>query len=414
MMVVTKKEWKNLARKLRFSSRRRHYLILVAAVLLMVILVYYLLTSSYYCFDTGIEWKVSKFCKRYHNLGASGLLCLDFCKRNVFWNFRCPEPKLEIHHPNRFQTQKLEQPFSVLQAVPNENYEKLFWVDSHYHEEHYPTEAEYENIVKRYIQNKYNMDIPFDKMRSLLRLTHKEQRQMFHTSLRDSWNLIQNHEYIMMSLFDEKDLFPYVTGNCGEMFAVEHLTAVDFDGGRSNYMKHIDVNRWRYHIKVAVLIVDYITELELYGVQMCHVDLSRFGINNNRLKYDDLRFIFTEYTINRKLSSGTPCTRHEHCSFMQCKSECNLEKNRCESTVLNNNVQIICEKIFLGTKQSPGILVTQKTSDRLEMLVQRCANPKRDTDIAPDRPLGTSEELKKILYNELTDTYEKLSTIRAP
>lgn len=231
------------------------------------------------------------------------------------------------------------------QAVPNENYEKLFWVDSYYHKEHYPSEIEYENIVKRYISNKYNLEVPYEKIRTLMRLTHKENIPMFHHSMRDSWNLIQNHEFVMAVMFNENDLFPYVEGNCAEMFASEKLNAVEFDENRSYFGSHITLDRWRYHIKMAVLILDYMDELDQHGIQMCHVDLSRFGINNNRLKYDDLRFVFTDYTINRKISSGSYCARDEHCNFMHCKSECNVEKNRCESTVMNNNIQIVCDKV---------------------------------------------------------------------
>ncbi|KXJ81814.1 divergent protein kinase domain 1C [Aedes albopictus] len=412
MMFLTKKEWKNLARKLRFSPRRRYYVITAIALAVLFVLVYCSITSSYYCFDTGVEWKVTKFCQRQ---GLSGSMCPEFCSRSgVYWDLRCPHPSLEIHHPNRFQVKRQDTPLTVIQAVPNENYEKLFWVDSYYHKEHYPTEIEYENIVKRYISNKYNLEVPYEKIRTLMRLTHKENIPMFHHSMRDSWNLIQNHEFVMAVMFNENDLFPYVEGNCAEMFASEKLNAVEFDNSRFYFGSHIALDRWRYHIKMAVLILDYMDELDQHGIQMCHVDLTRFGINNNRLKYDDLRFIFTEYTINRKISSGSFCTRDEHCNFMHCKSECNVEKSRCESTVLNNNVQIVCDKIFLGSKRYPGILITQKTPDRLHMLLERCADPTQDRDVSRARPLGTSEELRKQLYNELTSIYEKLALINAP
>ena len=61
MMFLTKKEWKNLARKLRFSPRRRYYVITAIALAVLFVLVYCSITSSYYCFDTGVEWKVTKF-----------------------------------------------------------------------------------------------------------------------------------------------------------------------------------------------------------------------------------------------------------------------------------------------------------------------------------------------------------------
>ncbi|KAL1401061.1 hypothetical protein pipiens_006926 [Culex pipiens pipiens] len=415
MHLLTKNDClKGLARKVRFSQRKRCYLVSLAVAALVVYFVYKNITSSFHCYDSGVEWKINKFCKRYKNVGSSGYMCSDLCgNSNVYWDFRCPDPPLELHHPNRFQTKKLDTSLNIIQAVPNENYEKLFWVDSYYRKEHYPTETEYENIVKRYISNKYNMDIPFDKMRTLLRLGHKHRELFFHQSMRDSWNLVQNHEYVMLNMYDEKDLFPYIAENCGEMFVTEYLNAVEFVEDQ-RYGSHIDLDRWRYHIKIAVLILDYVAELEQHELQMCHVDLRRFGINNNRLKYDDVRYLFPEYTINRKISSGTQCASDDDCRFMFCQSECNREKQRCESTVLNNNVQIVCEKIFLGSSGYPGILITHKTPDRLKELLERCARPVKDRDVARARPRGTSEELKKLLYNELTNIYEKLAAINAP
>lgn len=75
---------------------------------------------------------------------------------------------------------------------------------------------------------------------------------------------------------------------------------------------------------------------------------------------------------------------------------------------------IYYSQIFLGSKRYPGILITQKTPDRLHMLLERCADPTQDRDVSRARPLGTSEELRKQLYNELTSIYEKLALINAP
>ncbi|XP_055609659.1 divergent protein kinase domain 1C [Uranotaenia lowii] len=412
MWFLTKKDCKSLARKVRFAPRKRFYLLTVLVVIVVLVLIYGSITSSYYCLDAGVEWKVKKFCQRHHQQ-STGRMCSDFCRK--FWDFRCPDPPLEIHHPNRFQAKRADTTLTLIQAVPNENYEKLFWVDSFYHKEHYPSASEYESIVSRYIQNKYSISVTPERMQSLLRLTAaKEDEVMLQKSMRHSWNLIQNHEYMMMSLFNENELFPYAGDNCAEMFASEYLNAIDFDDDRFYYSNHIPLDRWRYHIKVAVLVLDYVTELDQHEIQMCHVDLTRFGINNNRLKYDDLRFVYPAYTINRKLSSGSYCSRDEHCSFMYCKSECNMKTRRCESRVMNNNVQIVCEKILLGTTRYPGILVTQKTPDRLQMLLERCANPTTERDVSRTNPLGASEELKKKLYNELTSIYEKLALINAP
>lgn len=42
-------------------------------------------------------------------------MCSDLCgNSNVYWDFRCPEPPLELHHPNRFQTKKLDTTLNII------------------------------------------------------------------------------------------------------------------------------------------------------------------------------------------------------------------------------------------------------------------------------------------------------------
>ena len=232
---------------------------------------------------------------------------------------------------------------------------------------------------------------------------------MFQASIRDAWELIQNNEYLLSQFYDDKEIFPQILGNCGNIFITEYIESVNIQR-HNRYINHIDLPKWRYHIKVAVLILDYLIELEQNSLVMCYVDVNNFGIIDNRMKYDDQRYIYTQSTIDRKLSDGHFCVRDEDCSYLNCKSKCNMDRKQCTNSMSNNNLQIICEHIFRGTSSKPGILITEKTPTILVKILDRCVRPITDSDVDSNRIMGPSNKLSKALYNELTNIFENLST----
>ena len=44
-----------------------------------------------------------------------------------------------------------------------------------------------------------------------------------HAEMREIWRLLQDNEYLLSSVYLEKDFFPQVVGSCGQYFAVEYL-----------------------------------------------------------------------------------------------------------------------------------------------------------------------------------------------
>ncbi|XP_035784729.1 divergent protein kinase domain 1B-like [Anopheles albimanus] len=407
---------KTMTRKIRFSPRRRYYCAMMCAtamVLFVVAVIGYLLTGVYYCFDVLIEWKISKICNQYYSNEITGYMCPELCAGDTISEFQCPYRNQAILYPanpNRFLARKAQQYVVLKHAVPDVNYEQLSWIDSHRHEEHFPTETEYVGIVRRYIALRYDLQLPFDKLNSLLKLKNKNNHVLFHASMRNSWNLIQNNEYLLSRLYEEKEIFPQVIGTCGDLFLTELLETVEFDERRYHFTNHIDLSKWRYHIKVAVLILDYLEEMAQNRFQMCSVLLAGFGISDSRMKYHDLRFITTESSIDRKLSDGRWCESDADCAYYDCRSRCNTTVRQCTNRLLNNNLQIVCEKIFRGTDSAPGILVTEKSPNRLLRILERCAKPVSKADVDSQRPWGASKTLKKQLYNELTSIYEQLAS----
>nr|XP_040228677.2 divergent protein kinase domain 1B [Anopheles coluzzii] len=415
--LVMHNRFKNMTRRLRFSPRRRQYCVLTSAAILLLVVVGvmgYLLTGMHYCFDVLVEWKVSKICNQYYTNEVTGYMCPELCAGDTISEFHCPPASHAAAYPfnaHRFLARKAQQFVVVKHAVPDASYEKLSWIDSHRQEEHYPTEQEYGGIVRRYIELRYGVQLPFDKLAGLLALKNKNNRILFHASMRNSWNLIQNNEYLLSRLYEEKEIFPQVLGTCGELFLTELLETVEFvDEGRYHFTNHIDLSKWRYHLKVAVLVLDYLDEMGQNRFQMCSVVLGGFGISDSRMKYHDLRHISTEAAIDRRLSDGRTCAVDADCSYYDCRSRCNATSHQCTAGLLNNNLQIVCEKIFRGTAEEPGILVTEKSSPRLLRILDRCARPASRSDVDAARPWGPSKTLKKQLYNELTSIYEQLAS----
>ncbi|XP_058123895.1 divergent protein kinase domain 1C [Anopheles ziemanni] len=415
-LLAMQGRFKSLTRRFRFSPRRRSYCAITSAtllVLLVLAVIGFAVTRLHFCFDVLVEWKISKICNQYYSNEITGYMCPELCAGDTISEFHCPSTKqtsLNPFNPNRFLARKAQQLVVVKHAVPDDSYEKLSWIDSHRHEEHYPTETEYVGIVRRYIELRYNLQLPFDKLNSLLKLKNKNNHVLFHASMRNSWTLIQNNEYLLSRLYEEKEIFPQVVGTCGDLFITELLETVEFDERRYHFTNHIDLSKWRYHIKVAVLILDYLEEMGQNKFQMCSVLLAGFGISDSRMKYHDLRYISTEVSIDRMLSDGRECSSDAECSFHDCRSRCNTTVHQCTAGLLNNNLQIVCDKIFRGTATEPGILVTEKSPTRLLRILERCARPSSRSDVDAGRSWGASKSLKKQLYNELTSIYEQLAS----
>lgn len=97
----------------------------------------------------------------------------------------------------------------------------------------------------------------------------------------DMWRLTQQNDYFMGTVFASQEIFPEVLGSCGPIYALEHLKPLIPETGHGI----MTVSDWKSRIKAAVLIIDYLKELDANGhdpVKLCDMRFSSFGISENK------------------------------------------------------------------------------------------------------------------------------------
>lgn len=228
------------------------------------------------------------------------------------------------------------------------------------------------------------------------------------------WFLLQDNEYLLSALFTDKDVFPQLLGTCGPYFAVEYLEPVkDISSLLTISDSYED---WKKRLKVAVQILDLLEQLESgfrEPFHLCDIKLQHFGFvkRRSKLKFIDLDGVLPKSVINAIMKEVNYCDSDNDCDFLDCRSRCNPETHKCSNYVTNNNLQIVCEKIFLGWRLSntvivPGLLMSQHTPSDLASLLRQCANP----DSEDGKPRAVPEnDLKKRLYNVLSEIEQSVN-----
>lgn len=125
---------------------------------------------------------------------------------------------------------------------------------------------------------RYNMSLPVDKIQVMAKFSSGPNRA---TQIDDMWQLVQQNDYLMGTVFAAQEIFPEVYGSCGPLFVVEHLNPLIRESTRGL----MGLSDWKSRIKAAVLILDYLKELEANTqdpIKLCNVKFSNFGISGNK------------------------------------------------------------------------------------------------------------------------------------
>lgn len=244
---------------------------------------------------------------------------------------------------------------------------------------------------------------------------YKEESQTLRMKeMENLWVLLQDNEYLLSVIYTERDVFPQLLGTCGPYFAVEYMEPVQ----DTSSVLATDVNRenWGRRLRTAILIVELLDELEggfKEPFHLCDIKLEHFGMvkGGNKMKYVDLNNVYPTSMMKNMLKDIETCTEDEDCEFLDCRSYCNKAMGKCANYISNNNLQVVCEKIFLGWRMSnrvlvPGLLMSEHTPSELASILRQCANP----DGHAGKPRGSpDDEVKKRLYNTLVEMEQSVN-----
>lgn len=151
------------------------------------------------------------------------------------------------------------------------------------------------------------------------------------------------------------------------------------------------------------------------------------------MKYNDLKSVYVESYLDTMIGNGRVCLQDSHCNVQQCKSACDIKAQKCMEKQVNNNLQIVCDKVsdfcsiqlairfqylaffamfylfqlFHGTPHWPGLLNSNRTPKSLQLILDDCINPQDYVSQQSMRRFSTPVEIRERLYDELTRVYEE-------
>ncbi|XP_075216462.1 divergent protein kinase domain 1C [Lycorma delicatula] len=364
-------------------------------------IVYKLLHWRVIC--TNFEpWRhVKKLCSQYTQNEVSGDLCMPLCIGSTIHSLSC-----QSFHAGKevvFSAVHVDKTKLVFKMARQDDSQWLEKLD----DKNFPTESEFEKMIQSHVSTRLNLSISLHQSRRFARFISgdkaKQGSEQRKAEVRDLWHLLQDNEYLLATVFVDKDVFPKVLGSCGQYFAVEYLKPAMEGGTSNNLFENEGKENWSSRVHLANLILDLLAELDLSvkgGFSLCDIKPSHFGIStrSGKLKFLDLDVTLPKSIADMMVANNAPCHADNECDLFDCKSKCNYISGKCDKGVLNNNLQVICEKIFLGWKISsklitPGLLMSQHTPPQLASLLRQCADP----DIDGDTPISVKDRLSTTL-----------------
>jgi hypothetical protein len=95
------------------------------------------------------------------------------------------------------------------------------------------------------------------------------------------------------------------------------------------------------------------------------------------------------------INPSIKCRRNSDCSIFDCSGYCDKRKRRCHNRRINNNLQVLCEKILLPLLKSETIPL--RLHDVLLSYVQQCSSPLGRYKRSNELKIGTSSRLLRLM-----------------
>lgn len=350
-------------------------------------------------------------CRLFEHGVVIGSLCRPLCVTHEIQSFTCHsfrQGKEAVFSAEWHNTKLVFK--AARSAVQN-----LHWYDNGVKK--YPSESDFRSTIRAIVLSKLNVSLSHENAVRLGRLKPsyeeldpvKRQKEMDNL-----WPLVQDNEYVISALYTDIDIFPQLLGTCGQYFAVEYLdpiqsvsTLLSMSDGR---------DEWSKRLRLSILIMELVNELDSSFKEpfhLCDVKLSHFGLTKggSRLKFIDLNIVYPKSVVNKIIKNIGSCKSDDDCDLYDCRGKCDIDTKKCQGAVTNNNVQIVCEKLFLGWTMSnkmiiPGLLMSQHTPSSLASVLRQCANPASEFN---NPRSSTPDDIKQRLYNIVVEIEQTVS-----
>jgi len=232
-----------------------------------------------------------------------------------------------------------------------------------------------------------------------------QNKLLLESSMKNVWTLALDPEYVLSRLFKHYDVFPELYGSCGGLYMVEEVRPLP----SASFLQPLSFPAWAERVRIALAMLDLVEELDTMftsPLHLCDVKAEHFGLSDNgRVKYLDLDSVQLRPLADRTVGDSTECREHSDCDFFDCRGRCDLLTHRCAGGVVNNNLQLVCEKVFLGGEgwAARGLLDSRHASIALRHAVAECANPAGGEGLAR---AGAGPETEKKMRKALKEVAE--------
>lgn len=360
MRLVLKKRVLKLSRV--FFSRKCRLFIFSLSTLIICSLFFLLLQWNIICLNVDIENQISVLCEDYHLGKVSGSMCKPLCDDHSILLASC-----QSKHRGKVAvfTALWNDTLIVIKSdKAKPDYMTLHWTSNG--SKIYPNPQEFQEMITQSL--KINLGITKKNIFPSLFPFFSDYQRIDSNQMINMWNLAQDFEYVHLMVHKNLNVFPEVLGSCGTFYGIQYAKPL------SELVIYSDkISHWISRVHLAKLILELLALLDSVRdpLHICDVKLEHFGLLEKRLVILDADTLFSKSIVSRNTADQSTCSRHEDCDLFDCRSLCNSVINICDTPVVNNNLQVICQKLFIEA----GLLTSRHLPVETRKVLEECANP---------------------------------------
>jgi len=343
----------------QLCARKKCFLCTLFSGAMSLISLFYLVHWNIICLNLDIEMHLKLLCQEYRQGKAFGDLCEPLCETGQISILSC-----QSMHKGKvavFTAQWNDTVIVIKSHRAKSDYIPIYWINNS--SQVFPNYEELVEMISQSLKMNFGVHHNDNVITSLFPfLGNKNSKDMSQDLMINLWQLSQDNEYVMLMTNQHSRMFPKILSTCGTFYAVEYAEPV------FSKLKTYSVQQ---RILYSKLILQLLHKLSSFSdpIHICDVKLEHFGVIDDNMVVLDADTVLPKSVVERSTSDGRSCRYHQDCDLFDCRSLCNQITNRCDQSVVNNNLQLICEKLFLNA----GLLSAYHLPASQRVLIENCA-----------------------------------------